>query len=220
MRRLGFFDPMLPSFDSVVARSGAAPLSRLATKTLQVNVGKLCNQACHHCHVDAGPKRTEIMNERTAARIEALLAASSEIEILDLTGGAPELNANFSRAGRARRVSGRQVIDRCNLTVLLEPGYEDLAEFLAAHGVALVCSLPCYSAENVERQRGIGVFDKSIAALGLLNSLGYGLPGSPLKLDLAYNPVGPLPAAAAGRARSDSTVRSCGAHSASNSIGC
>jgi radical SAM/Cys-rich protein len=175
----------------MVARGSAGPLRRAATETVQINVGKLCNQACHHCHVDAGPKRTEIMGERTAARVRALLAASTEVKTVDLTGGAPELNPGFRGLVVHARALGLQVIDRCNLTVLLEPGYEDLAEFLAAHEVVLVCSLPCYSAENVERQRGIGVFDKSIAALRSLNALGYGLEGSPLRLDLAYNPVGP-----------------------------
>jgi radical SAM/Cys-rich protein len=178
------------SFDHVVASNGRGPLRRERTTTLQVNVGKLCNQACHHCHVDASPKRTEIMTERTAARIARLIAASSELEFLDLTGGAPELNANFRTLVACACDLGLRVIDRCNLTVLLEPGMEDLASFLAAHEVALVCSLPCYSAENVDRQRGAGVFDKSIAALRALNRLGYGTAGSALRLDLAYNPLG------------------------------
>src|ERR1700752_4844360 len=173
-------------FDTQFARHASPPLHRGSTRTPQVNVGKLCNQACHHCHVDAGPKRTERMTAATAARIADLLDASDEIETLDITGGAPELNENFrDLVGRARQ-GGRKVIDRCNLTVLLEPSREGLAAFLARHEVALVCSLPCYSAENVDKQRGAGVFDKSIEALRLLNSLGYGQSGSPLQLDLAY----------------------------------
>jgi len=178
------------SFDAELARHALGTLRRGRTLTLQVNLGKLCNQACHHCHVDAGPKRTERMSARTAARVAELLAQSKEIETLDITGGAPELNENFRAMVRGAREGGRRVIDRCNLTVLFEPGMESLAGFLAAHEVALVCSLPCYSAENVDKQRGAGVFHKSIEALRLLNSLGYGRAGSSLQLDLAYNPTG------------------------------
>ena len=179
------------SFDDALARSGLAVLRRGATATLQVNVGKLCNQACHHCHVDAGPKRTESMVASTAARVCELLDESREIETLDITGGAPELNANFRMLVIHGRTRGLRVVDRCNLTVLFEPAMEGLATFLAENGVALVCSLPCYSVENVDRQRGQGVFHKSIDALRLLNSLGYGIAGSRLALDLVYNPVGP-----------------------------
>ena len=177
-------------FDATLARQGLAPLIRDKTTTLQVNVGKRCNQACHHCHVDAGPTRTEIMGEPVVARVLELLAASADVAVVDLTGGAPELNPHFRRLVTEARRLGRHVIDRCNLTVLSEPGMEDLAEFLAAHGVEVVASLPCYSAENVEKQRGRGVFDKSIDALRRLNALSYGQPGSPLVLNLVYNPVG------------------------------
>ena len=177
-------------FDSTLARHGVGPLLRARVTTLQINVGKRCNQACHHCHVEAGPTRTEIMGEAVAARVLELLAASADVAIVDLTGGAPELNPHFRRLVRRARELGRHVIDRCNLTVLFEPGMDDLAEFLAAHGVEVVASLPCYSAENVEKQRGRGVFDKSIEALRRLNALGYGQPGSPLVLNLVYNPVG------------------------------
>jgi radical SAM/Cys-rich protein len=156
-----------------------------------VNVGKLCNQACHHCHVDAGPKRTEIMREETAARVLALLAASPEVGVLDLTGGAPELNPSFRALVRAARALGRRVQVRCNLTVILEHGMEDLPEFYRDNAVELICSLPCYTADNVDRQRGHGVFDRSIEVLRRLNRLGYGLPASPLRLDLVYNPQGP-----------------------------
>jgi radical SAM/Cys-rich protein len=152
-------------------------------RTLQVNVGKRCNMACHHCHVDAGPKRTEMMARLVAERVMELLSRSPETEVLDLTGGAPELNPHFRwLVGEARRL-GRRVIDRCNLTVCFEPGQEDLPELLAEHGVEIVASLPCYSAENVEKQRGRGAFDKSIDALRLLNRLGYGTPGSGRKND-------------------------------------
>ncbi|MGH7819239.1 MAG: arsenosugar biosynthesis radical SAM (seleno)protein ArsS, partial [Candidatus Binatia bacterium] len=166
------------------------PLRRGVVKTLQVNVGKLCNQACHHCHVDAGPRRKEIMRRATAERVIDLLAESSTIETADLTGGAPELNPNFRYLVESARSLGRRVIDRCNLTVLFEPGMEGLADFLAECEVEVVASLPCYTATNVEKQRGHGVFDKSIEALRWLNRLGYGRPRSRLVLNLVYNPLG------------------------------
>ncbi len=180
-----------PSLDALLARHHLAPLRRGRLSTLQVNLGKVCNQACHHCHVDAGPKRTESMDRRTAERVMGLLAASPQVETVDLTGGAPELNSSFRWIVEAARHSGHTVLDRCNLTVLLEPGQEDLAAFLAAHQVHVIASLPCYLEENVDRQRGRGVFEKSIEALRRLNALGYGRPGSGLKLDLVYNPQGP-----------------------------
>jgi len=178
-----------PEFMQVLASHGLPPLRRGPVDTLQVNVGKLCNQACHHCHVEAGPKRPERMNEPVASRVLQLLAASPAVATVDVTGGAPELNPHFRRIVTEARRLGRTVIDRCNLTILCEPGQEDLAEFLAVHGVAVVASLPCYTVENVERQRGHGVFDKSIRALQWLNALGYGR-GDGLRLDLVYNPVG------------------------------
>jgi radical SAM/Cys-rich protein len=178
------------TFASVLAAHGQAPLRRRPVETLQVNVGKWCNQACHHCHVEAGPKRPERMDERVAARVLALVEANPSIATVDVTGGAPELNPNFRRLVRGARRLGRQVIDRCNLTILSEPGQEDLADFLAAERVAVTASLPCYTAENVERQRGHGVFDRSIRALERLNARGYGRPGTGLRLDLVYNPVG------------------------------
>jgi len=177
-------------FDAALARHGIGPLRRARTTTLQVNVGKRCNQACHHCHVEAGPTRTEIMGEAVATRVLDLLGASASIATVDLTGGAPELNPHFRRLVIEAQKLGRHVIDRCNLTVLFEPGMEDLADFLAVHDVEVVASLPCYTAENVEKQRGRGVFDKSIEALRRLNALGYGHAGSPLVLNLVYNPVG------------------------------
>ena len=172
-------------------------LQRESLTTLQVNLGYQCNQSCQHCHVDAGPHRTEMMDDANIELILQVLEAQ-KIKTLDLTGGAPELHRRFRDLVRAARAQGVHVIDRCNLTILFEPGQEDLAPFLAAHGVEVVASLPCYSVDNVDRQRGKGVFDKSIAGLQALNALGYGCPGSALGLNLVYNPQGPsLPPAQA-----------------------
>ena len=156
---------------------------------LQVNLGKLCNQACRHCHVDAGPTRTEIMTRETIDHILSFLSRSN-IQTVDMTGGAPELNPNFRYFVEQIRNHGRRVMVRCNLTVIFEPDQEDLPEFYRQHEIGLVCSLPCYSAENVDEQRGRGVFDKSIRALQMLNEIGYGREGTGLELDLVYNPVG------------------------------
>ncbi|MBI5503762.1 MAG: arsenosugar biosynthesis radical SAM protein ArsS [Deltaproteobacteria bacterium] len=176
-------------FDEVVETVEPGGLRRGRVTTLQVNVGKLCNMACHHCHVDAGPQRKEIMQPAVAERVVELLASNPAVETLDLTGGAPELNPSFRwMIGEARRL-GRHVIDRCNLTVIGEPGQEDLTDFLAANRVHVVASLPCYGEENVDEQRGGGTFAKSIAALHALNDRGYG-GGSGLELDLVYNPLG------------------------------
>lgn len=182
-------NPALPGFAETLQRH-QLQLDRLPSRILQVNVGKRCNQACHHCHVEAGPKRTEMMDTRTAERVLELLATAPQIHTLDITGGAPELNPNFRRLVEGARALDRTVIDRCNLTVLFEPEQGDLAEFLAARQVKVVASMPCYSKENVEKQRGLGVYDKSIEALLQLNALGYGVDGSGLELDLVYNPVG------------------------------
>jgi radical SAM/Cys-rich protein len=178
------------TFASTLARFGLPRLRRTAPTTLQANVGKRCDLACHHCHVEAGPKRSETMDARTASRVLELLARDPGLATLDLTGGAPELCAQFRPLVEGARALGRAVIDRCNLTVLFLPGQSDTAEFLARHGVRIVASLPCYTQENVEQQRGRGVFAQSIAALKRLGSLGYGRPGSPLGLDLVYNPLG------------------------------
>jgi radical SAM/Cys-rich protein len=178
------------NFDRMLTRHGLGSLTRAKAATLQVNVGKLCNQACHHCHVDAGPARTERMVRATAERVLELLAHSPAVRTVDLTGGAPELNGNFRMLVEGGRRAGREVMVRCNLTVMFEPGMERLGEFYRDNRVVLVCSLPCYSAANVERQRGRGVFEKSIAALRSLNALGYGDGG--LELSLVYNPVGPV----------------------------
>jgi radical SAM/Cys-rich protein len=165
-------------------------LRRARTEILQVNVGKLCNLTCVHCHVNAGPKRKEVMTRETIDRIIDWLA-KTDIPTVDLTGGAPEMVPDFRYfIERVKDLQPpRHVIDRCNLTILLESGYEDLAEFLAARKVEIIASMPCYSAKNVNAQRGQGVFDDSITALQLLNSLGYGIDPE-LPLHLVYNPVG------------------------------
>lgn len=173
-----------------LADHGLPPLVRAAAQTLQINVGKRCNQTCRHCHVDAGPRRTESMTRDTAARLVWLLKQNPSLQIVDITGGAPELNENFRDLVRAAKGVQRHVIDRCNLTVLQEPGQEDTASFLADHDVEIVASLPCYSRDNVEKQRGEGVFSRSIEALQELNSLGYGQPDTGLLLNLVYNPLG------------------------------
>jgi radical SAM/Cys-rich protein len=175
---------------SLLGTSDFPRIRRGKLETLQVNVGYRCNQQCVHCHVNAGPKRTEEMTLETVRQVLAYLEASA-ISCLDITGGAPELNPNFRYLVRSARELDLQVIDRCNLTILEESGQEDLGEFLAENRVEITASLPCYLGENVDRQRGPGVFDSSIRALHSLNRLGYGKPGSGLKLNLVYNPQGP-----------------------------
>jgi len=174
----------------LLAETNFPPIARRRLETLQVNVGYVCNQACLHCHVNAGPTRTESMSRETADEVLAYLAASGA-QALDLTGGAPELNPNFRHLVLGARMRGVKVMDRCNLTVLLEPGQEDTAAFLAANRVDIVASLPCYTEELVDRQRGAGVYEKSIAAIRRLNALGYGAEESGLTLDFVYNPQGP-----------------------------
>jgi radical SAM/Cys-rich protein len=176
-------------FADALAAAGLWPPRATGIQVLQVNVGKLCNQTCRHCHVDAGPDRREVMTRETMQLCLDVLARTA-IPTLDVTGGAPELNPHFRWLVEQARGLGRHVIDRCNLTVLLTPGCTDLPEFLAGHGVEVVASLPCYLPENTDRQRGEGVYDKSITALRRLNAAGYGQPGGPT-LTLVYNPVGP-----------------------------
>jgi len=173
----------------LLAATDFPALTRGALHTLQVNLGYRCNQSCLHCHVNAGPTRTEMMDAGTAALVLQVLAARG-VPTLDLTGGAPELSPHFRDLVRGARALGVHVIDRCNLTILSEPGQADLAAFLAEQGVEVVASLPCYSVANVDRQRGAGVFDRSIAGLQALNALGYGQPGSGRVLNLVYNPQG------------------------------
>ena len=168
----------------------ALPLRHTKTEILQINVGKLCNLTCVHCHVNAGPKRKEIMTRETIDQVIDWLA-QTEIPTVDLTGGAPEMIPDFKYLVRRLKALDppRHIIDRCNLTILLEPGFEDYAQFLAEHQIEIIASMPCYSPENVNAQRGEGVFDGSIKGLQLLNSLGYGIDPA-LPLHLVYNPNG------------------------------
>lgn len=177
-------------FDRSLADDRLAPLTASEIRVLQVNVGRLCNQTCRHCHVDAGPERREIMSRETLVACLDVLARTA-IPVVDITGGAPEMNPHFRWFVAEVRRLGRHVIDRCNLTILTSPGYEDLAAFLAEHQVEIIASLPCYLEQNTDAQRGAGVFERSIAALRRLNALGYGQIGSPLLLNLVYNPLGP-----------------------------
>jgi radical SAM/Cys-rich protein len=165
-------------------------IRRRQLETLQVNLGYKCNQSCVHCHVNAGPTRTEEMSADTIEAVLAFLEAA-RIPTLDITGGAPELNPHFRHLVERARSRGVHVMDRCNLTIMEQPGQEDLGEFLAAHQVEIVASLPCYLEDNVERQRGKGVYQASIRALRCLNTLGFGC-GRALKLNLVYNPQGPV----------------------------
>ncbi len=189
-------DPLSPAtsqadpFAARLAASGTPSLRRDRVTTLQVNIGLRCNLACHHCHVESGPNRRERLDRVGIERILTLLERSPEVSTLDITGGAPELHPRFRELVRGARGLGRRVIDRCNLTVLSEPGQLDTAEFLAAQQVHVVASLPCHGPDNVEKQRGRGVFARSIEALQRLNALGYARPGTGLFLDLVYNPVG------------------------------
>lgn len=179
----------IPSFDEALRDAGLFPLTATGVEVLQVNVGKLCNQTCKHCHVDAGPDRREVMTRETAeACIEALRRHA--IDCLDITGGAPELNPNFRWMVEQASALGRRVIDRCNLTILTVPSQADLADFLAANRVEVVASLPYFLEQQTDAQRGEGVFWRSIEGLRKLNSLGYGVPGRGLTLNLVYNPVG------------------------------
>ena len=177
------------SFTRMLQQHGL-DLSRTPLEILQVNLTARCNLACTHCHVESGPKRVEALDARGVERLIELMETAPALHTLDLTGGAPELHPQFRELVIAGRKRGLKVIDRCNLTILSEPGQEDTAEFLAEQGVAVVASLPCYTPENVNKQRGKGVFGESIESLQQLNALGYGQPGSSLELDLVYNPTG------------------------------
>ena len=179
-----------PAFEAALAAGDRWPLTAAGIEVLQVNVGKLCNQTCGHCHVDAGPDRREVMSRDTMQLCLDALARGG-IPTLDVTGGAPEMNPHFRWLVERATSMGRHVIDRCNLTILLAPHFDDLPAFLADHRVEIVASLPCYLPENTDRQRGEGVFAKSIEALRRLNAAGYATPGTGLTLTLVYNPVGP-----------------------------
>ncbi|MDM5147433.1 arsenosugar biosynthesis radical SAM protein ArsS [Candidatus Persebacteraceae bacterium Df01] len=179
----------LPDFEQTIIQHKAR-IRRNRVRIFQINIGKKCDLACHHCHVEAGPKNPDNMVGDTVDRVIELLTNAPDMEILDITGGAPELNPHFRRLATAARNAGKIVYDRCNLTVLFQPEQEDTPEFLAANGITIIASLPCYTEDNVEEQRGRGVFDKSIKGLQRLNALGYGKAGSGLELNLVYNPVG------------------------------
>eukprot|EP00903_Cladosiphon_okamuranus_P006603 g6450.t1 len=189
MRRRALKDRNLPSFQQHIQEQNIK-VSREKSTIFQLNIGLFCNQACSHCHVESSPQRKEMVSKEVAERCIQIIKNSPTVKTLDITGGAPELNEHFRYMVEQGRALGLDVIDRCNLTVLQEPGQEDLAEFLAKHKVHVVASLPCYSPKNVNMQRGSGVFDRSIKGLMKLNALGYGQAGSDLKLDLVYNPVG------------------------------
>jgi radical SAM/Cys-rich protein len=178
-----------PPFERQLAGAGLFPLRATGITVFQLNVGKLCNQTCRHCHVDAGPDRRETMSRETAELCLHALART-DIPTLDITGGAPELNPNFRRLVEEARQLGRHVMDRCNLSILLVPSQADLAEFLARHRVEIVASLPSFQASQTDAQRGEGIFEKSIEALRMLNRLGYGKDDSGLALNLVHNPVG------------------------------
>ena len=176
-------------FEEALEASGLHPLQATHIEFFQINVGKLCNQTCRHCHVDAGPDRTEVMTRATAELCMEKLAAT-DIPTVDITGGAPELNPNFRYLVTESKRLGRHVMDRCNLTILTVSSQENLADFLAGHQVEIVASLPYFTAEQTDAQRGEKVFEKSIRAIEMLNRLGYGRPDTGLVLDLVYNPVG------------------------------
>lgn len=179
----------VPRFEQKLSDHGYDALRAEEIEIFQINVGKLCNQVCNHCHVDAGPDRKEIMTRDTAEECIAALKAT-RIPKVDITGGAPELNPNFRWLVEQSRSLNRHVMDRCNLTVLFVKGQEDLPKFLAEHNVEVICSLPYYQERETDRQRGTGVFQRSIEALKILNSVGYGQPDSQLTLNLIHNPVG------------------------------
>ncbi len=180
-----------PSFDRALALHKQSPLHAQEVTTLQVNVGKVCNQTCQHCHVDAGPQRTEQMTQTTMGHILELLDREPQISTVDITGGAPEMNPHFEYLVAECYRRNRRIIDRCNLTVFYVKGKSHLPQFLADHQVEIIASLPCYQSDNVDTQRGKGVFDRSITALQSLNALGYGQEGTGLTLHLVYNPQGP-----------------------------
>jgi len=181
--------PLARSFKEALAQSSLYPLRATGVDVLQINVGKKCNQTCRHCHVDAGPDRTEIMPRDVMEKCLEVLAAT-DIPTVDITGGAPELHPGFRKFVARSHAIGKHVMDRCNLTILLLPNYSDLPEFFAEHQVEVICSLPHYRAKQTDSQRGDGVFDESIEALRRLNAVGYGKPGSGLVVNLVMNPVG------------------------------
>lgn len=184
-------DQQFPSFVSKVSDLGFKPFLPTSIEIFQMNVGKMCNQTCSHCHVDAGPDRKEIMTRETMERCLEIIAATPSIKTIDLTGGAPEMNPHFRWFVEECSKLGKQIIDRCNLTIIrANPKYHDLPEFLAKHKVQVVSSLPYFSKSRTDKQRGDGVFEDSIKALQMLNEVGYGKEGTGLELNLVYNPSG------------------------------
>tara|TARA_B100000965_G_scaffold383584_1_gene383001 strand:- start:1661 stop:2605 length:945 start_codon:yes stop_codon:yes gene_type:complete len=173
-----------------IIKTNFPKIKRDFLETLQINIGYKCNQACSHCHVDASPSRTEMMSDEIIKLIPQVIKANN-IKMLDITGGAPELHPKFKQLVSEVRNLNVEVMDRCNLTILTEPGHENLASFLAINKVQITASLPCYLKDNVDKQRGVGVFEKSILALKKLNSYGYGMADNGLILNLVYNPGGP-----------------------------
>lgn len=188
-QRRALADPAVPNFADRLKAAGLPPVTAVRVDILQVNVGRVCNQTCRHCHVDAGPDRREAMARDTVGHCLRVLR-EFDVPTLDITGGAPELNPHFRELVRGARALGRRVIDRCNLTVLEIPAQADLAEFLAAQRVEIVASLPSFEADRTDAQRGDGVFERSLRGLRRLNALGYGRPDSGLILNLVYNPAG------------------------------
>ncbi len=180
---------MILSFEKKI-QEHKIDLTRVSIDTLQINMGKLCNQACLHCHVEAGPLRSEIMEEKTLDRIIDLMKLSPTLKTIDITGGAPEMNPHFKKLVMAARLMNLEVLIRCNLTIFFEAGFEDIPDFFKEQKVHVIASMPCYTKNNVDKQRGNGVFDKSIEGLKKLNSLGFGISGTGLLLDLVYNPGG------------------------------
>lgn len=180
---------LVPAFSTTLMSLGQWPIRSTGIETLQINLGKLCNQTCNHCHVDAGPDRKEIMTMETLTHCLRVMEEAN-IPILDLTGGAPEMNPHFSWAVEKAFALKKRIIDRCNLTILTTPSFRWLYNFLAKHKVEIIASLPCYLEENTDKQRGAGTYQKSIEAIKQLNSLGYGNPESGLVLNLVFNPSG------------------------------
>ncbi|MFN5289310.1 MAG: arsenosugar biosynthesis radical SAM (seleno)protein ArsS [Planctomycetia bacterium] len=180
---------LVPAFSTTLMSLGQWPIRSTGIETLQINLGKLCNQTCNHCHVDAGPDRKEIMTMETLTHCLKVLEEAN-IPTLDLTGGAPEMNPHFSWAVEKAFALKKRIIDRCNLTILTTPSFRWLYNFLAKHKVEIIASLPCYLEENTDKQRGAGTYQKSIEAIKQLNSLGYGNPESGLVLNLVFNPSG------------------------------
>lgn len=190
-KRRALSDLGIPSFREFLRSKGIQDFRRRVPSCLQLNIGLYCNQACNHCHVESSPQRTEMMDATTAQQVLKVLEASPSIKTVDITGGAPELNDQFKNIVLgAKRLSIPEIIVRCNLTVLFEPGQEYLTDFYKENNIKIVASLPCYTPKNVNMQRGSGVFEKSIEALKLLNSIGYGKKDSNFILDLVYNPIG------------------------------